>query len=55
MNHVADVTGMRVVGTQAGDDRPQSDELANLMHEDEPRAAERIYQVAARAAWLWPD
>ena len=46
---------MRVGGAQAGDDRPQPDELANLMHEDEPRAAERIYQVAARAARLWSD
>ncbi len=46
---------MRAAGAQAGDDRPQPDELANLIHEDEPRAAERIYQVAARAAWLWPD
>ena len=46
---------MRVAGAQAGDDRPQPDDMANLMYEDEPRAAERIYQVAARAAWLWPD
>ena len=43
---------MRVAGAQARDGRPQPDELANLMHKDEPRAAERIYQVAARAAWL---
>ena len=46
---------MRAAGAQAGDDRPQPDELANLIHEDEPRAVARIYQVAARAAWLWPD
>ena len=52
MNHIADVPGMRVARTQAGDDRPQPDDMANLMHEDEPRAAEGIFQVAARAAWL---
>lgn len=29
--------------------------MANLMHEDDPGAAEYIYKVAAAAAWLWPD
>ena len=29
--------------------------MANLMHEDDPGAAEYIYKTAARAAWLWPD
>ena len=29
--------------------------MANLMHEDDPGAAEYIYKTAAKAAWLWPD
>lgn len=29
--------------------------MANLMHDDDPGAAEYIYKTAAKAAWLWPD
>ena len=29
--------------------------MANLMHEDDPGAAEYIYKTAAKAAWLGPD